>query len=350
MFLLRIRRPRFSSRLAVVGRLTRSGLFTILATTAMTAIAAEKPTFHWSDQPAAGVLDLKYGSAPVLRYMYAFDNSTPEKFHETYKVYHHVFGPGSDRLITKGPGGQYTHHRGLYFAYNQTKAADGVFDFWHCRDGVSQRHVEFTELKADKDSASMTSRIDWADKDGKPVIIESRTVTVRPIQLSDNAPASAWQIDWSSTITSQRGDITLTGDRQHAGFQFRADNAVAEANSARYIRPAKAPQQAEAFQVPKGEQPPRHVDLDWLAMTYELDGKRYTIEYFEAPSLPSPSRYSERPYGRFGAFIQHELKGDTPWTLRYRVIVSTGESPSQEQIQKRYDQFAKDLQAIQPAS
>ena len=45
---------------------------------------------------------------------------------------------GAYRPITKGPGGRYTHHRGIYFGFNKTAYGD----FWHCPD-VSQRHESF---------------------------------------------------------------------------------------------------------------------------------------------------------------------------------------------------------------
>ena len=35
-------------------------------------------------------LDVMQEGKPLVRYMYEFDRSTPEKARETYKVYHHV--------------------------------------------------------------------------------------------------------------------------------------------------------------------------------------------------------------------------------------------------------------------
>lgn len=319
-------------------------MFAVLITTSKPIEAGEKATFRWTDHREQGIANLNYGSRPVLRYMYGYDTTTPEKQHETYKVYHHVFGPGSDVIITKGPGGKYTHHRGLLVGWNKTGFEGKTLDFWHCTQGAHQRHAKFVELKVGTESGTMTSEIHWNDADGKSVITESRTVTVS-IDPADSDPGYAWRIDWRTKLQSNRGEITLDGDRQHAGFQFRAAQPVAESNGARYIRPKEFPQQVKAVQVNDRTDPNDHVDLGWFAMTYELNGKRIIVEYFEDPSLPKPSRFSERPYGRFGAFFKTTLKENKPLTMRYRIRVSTGQPPSRESIQKRYDSFVAGLKS-----
>lgn len=309
-----------------------------LFATAGQCIAEENPRFRWENNEEAGEATLLVGDQPVIRYMYAYDTSSDKRAHETYKVFHHVFGPGSKTIITKGPHGKYTHHRGLYVGWNKTGFEGKSLDFWHCTKGAHQRHAKFTELKGDAQSGTMTAEIHWNDPDGKPVIVEQRTVTV-----SREADTEGWQIDWSTILKSQRGDITLNGDRQHAGFQFRAAQPVAESNGATYLRPANVPQQEAAIQVNDKGDPPAHINLGWFAMSYELDGQRYTVEYFDNPGLPKPSLYSERPYGRFGTFFKTTLKADQPLEMRYRVVVSSGDKPAVADIQKRADSFVETL-------
>lgn len=296
--------------------------------------------FQW-DEPHPGEYRLRLGEAPVISCMTAYDDSTPERREETYKVYTHVYGPKSGDLITKGPGGLYPHHRGIYLAWNKTIAGDRSYDFWHCppKSGVHQRINGVPELKADPERASIKLAIDWNDGEGKPVVRESRELTVRAQQ----EPVAGWIIDVRSELTSQRGDLRLEGDRQHAGLQFRAPQEVAEKESARYVRPAGFPQEPEAHQVDDSGDPPRHIDLNWLTMTYATNGKQYSVEYFADPSLPKPALYSERPYGRFGSFFKTVLKGNTPLVLRYRFNISESGPDVQENIQRRYDAFVAGL-------
>jgi len=297
--------------------------------------------FSWKTDEAAGTADLNYDGKPVLRYQFGFDTSTPERAVETFKVFHHVFGPDGTQ-ITKGDGGHFPHHRGLYVGWNKTSWDGGAGDFWHCTNGAHQRHVEFVKQEADADHGMMTSLIHWNAADGKPAIVETRTVTAKPFPI-EVAPGYGWQIDWTSRLESQRGEITLDGDRQHAGFQFRAANVVAEKNNATYLRPDTFPEQPAAFEVNDATDPDKHINLGWLAMQYPVEETLYTVGYLEDPSLPKPSRYSERPYGRFGAFFKTTLKPDEPLTLRYRVIVTTEDKPTRAVWQKRHDAFVQDL-------
>jgi hypothetical protein len=307
--------------------------------------AGEADGFHWVDDPDAGTADLRFGDEPVLRYMYAFDTSTKERRFDTGKVFHHVFGPGTGKLITKGSGGLYPHHRGLFVGWNKTLVDGKRYDFWHCKEGViHQRHSSFVQIVGGAKQGTMTAEIAWNDSAGKPVITETRTVTASRLP-GDDPNSTGWQIDWQTTLQSNRGKITLDGDRQHAGFQFRAAQAVAESKGARYLRPQGFPDDPAAYQVNDRKDPDQHLNLGWLAMTYELDGQHYTIEYFEDPSLPQPSRYSERPYGRFGAFFKTQLSPEKPLAMKYRVIVTSGPTPSRETIQKRYKTFVKELAA-----
>jgi hypothetical protein len=312
--------------------------------------------FYWDDHPDKGYADLKNSgdNRSVIRYMYAYDTSTPERTTETFKVFHHVFAPDNDnrdKVITNGAGGQYPHHRGLYVGWMRTKFEDKTLDFWHCKNGAHQRHVKFLEMTGKPDYGKMVAEIHWNDAEGKPVIVETRSLTVRwtindPKDIPEDN-AGSYQIEWQSKLESKRGEIQLDGDRQHAGFQFRAASPVAEANSAMYLRPEGFPQQPQAFEVDdkidEATKQPRHINLNWLAMTYPLHEKRYTIEYFEDPSLPKPSLYSERPYGRFGAFFKTTLTPEKPLEMRYRIRVTAGKAPSRAEIQKHYDEFVGDL-------
>jgi|GEM_PF-656581 len=300
-----------------------------------------KAKFSWSTDQADGLKVLHFGKRPVLKYMSNFDTSSKKRRHETYKVFHHVYSPVSGTIITKGPYGKYTHHRGLFIGWNKTSSQKGKYDFWHCTKGVTQRHIRILKEEADEKHGSMTTEIHWMNKEGKPVIVEERTIEVTLAKTTQGHPA--WQIDWSTVLESREGTIKLDGDRQHAGFQFRAAQEVAEKNSARYLRPDKFPQQKKAYEVNDRTDPNKHVNLGWLAMRISVQEKQIAVEYHEDPSVPKPSRYSERPYGRFGAFFKTELKEGKPLEMHYRLFVSEGEPPSRKLIEKHHAEFLKDL-------
>ena len=302
-------------------------------------------TFQWKQDDKTGIAVLQRGDKPVLQYMYAYDPSTPERLTETYKVFHHLFSHDGKTRLTKGPGGLYPHHRGLYVAWNKTGFEGTSADFWHCTNGAHQKHARFVTLEGNAEHGWMTSEIHWNDKTGQPVIVETRTIDIREYPVPDSKLEPGWQIDWQTKLESKRGPITLDGDRQHAGFQYRADQPVADAKSARYIRPPGFPTDPNAVNVDEKKQPPEHIDLGWLCMSYELNGQTYHVQYCESPKLPKPSRYSERDYGRFGAFFQTTLQPDQPLIMVYRLYVTTGPAPSRERLQTQYDQFVAGLKS-----
>ncbi|NCX98516.1 MAG: hypothetical protein EBX35_08070, partial [Planctomycetia bacterium] len=76
------------------------------------------PRLAWVEEPAAASLLL--GGKPLVRYEKpTYDAGNEASRVATYKPFHHVFDPATGIRITKGDGGQYTHHRGIFFGYNR---------------------------------------------------------------------------------------------------------------------------------------------------------------------------------------------------------------------------------------
>src|SRR5690606_32364806 len=137
---------RVLSRLRHIAASSTAALFLLVA---QNAFAADE--FRWQVDEEKGEADLLVGEQPVVRYMFAYDTSSASRRAETFKPYHHVFAPGSDRIITKGVGGLYTHHRGLFVGWNRIQFGEKSVDTWHGR-GASQQHMRFVDKQADANS------------------------------------------------------------------------------------------------------------------------------------------------------------------------------------------------------
>ena len=81
-------------------------------------------------------LDILSGEKVLVRYMYEHDISTDEKKHATYKPFLHVFDAAGKAPITMGPGGQYTHHRGIFIGWSKLGFNGKSYDRWHMKDGA----------------------------------------------------------------------------------------------------------------------------------------------------------------------------------------------------------------------
>lgn len=267
-------------------------------------------------------LDVLVDGRIAARYMYAHDTSTPERRHETYKPYLHVFDAEGKAPITKGPGGQYTHHRGIFIGWNKIRFGGKTHDRWHMGGGEIV-HRRFLEKKTGPELATFTSLTHWNDDAGKPMIEEARTMTIR------RAPAPArLVIDFTARLKAPNGDVVLDGDPEHAGVQYRPANEVV-AKETRYVFPKE------------GANPRADLDYPWVGESYTLGGKRHSIIHMNHPQNPKGTKYSAyRDYGRFGAFFTKELKSGETLTLRYRILVADGEMPPNEFIQKNWKAFA----------
>ena len=101
--------------------------------------------FIGKTRPAIMTL-LSFGDRPVMQYMYhPLDDSTKAAREKTYKVYHHVFDSTGKVLLTKGPGGQDSHHRGLFYGFNRVTYDDGKkhANVWQCSGDGYQSHEGF---------------------------------------------------------------------------------------------------------------------------------------------------------------------------------------------------------------
>jgi hypothetical protein len=285
------------------------------------AAFAAADTFAF-DESTAGQLDVKYGGKTVGRYMFAYDTSSAGRKDETYKPYLHVFDAAGEKPVTKGPGGQFPHHRGIYLGWNGIKVDGKRYDRWHMRDGA-QIHREFISKEADADSATFVSRIDWEGRgDEEPILSELRTIRF------SKAPAPAYvRIDVHSKVSAIAGDTELGGDPEHAGLQFRPANEV-DAKATRYLFP-KA-----------GADAKKDRDYDWVGQSFTLGGRQTHVIYLNHPENPRETVFSAyRDYGRFGAFYRAKLKKDEALELRVRFLLLEEKMPDAEWIQKQHNEY-----------
>lgn len=296
-------------------------LFAIWATigslffSSVRAESAETTGFALVDGELPRSLDIVCDGKTVGRYMYAHDTSTPALRHDTYKPYLHVFDVQGKAPITKGPGGLFTHHRGIFIGWNKIGFKGKSYDRWHMSGG-EQVHQAFSARQADADHATFTSVVHWNDNEGKPLLEEARTMTFRRVP----APAYAL-IEFQSVLKAPAGAVTLDGDPEHAGIQFRPADEVDKAQTV-YLHPGR------------DVNPHKATDLAWIGETFWLRGQSYSVVQMNHPDNPAGTRISAyRNYGRFGMFPTATIQAGETCAFRYRFLVAAGEMPSAKEIQ-----------------
>lgn len=303
-------------------------------------LAAE--TFAWKDT-SGQFSDLTFAGRPVLRYMYeALDESSKEARSATSKPYHHVFDPKGKILLTKGPGGLFPHHRGVFYGFNRISYGDGKkADVWHCNKGEFQSHKEFVSSDGGPVLGRHVCRIAWHGQDKQVFAEELRELTAY------NTPGGTL-IEFASHLESKVGNLRLDGDPQHAGFQFRATQEVPDktAKLTYYLRPDGKGEPGKFRNWDAKTRDPKTVNLPWHALSFVVGDQRYTCCYLDRPDNPKEARFSERDYGRFGSYFQYELYEGKPLDVSYRLWLQEGEMTG-EQVQRLADDFVKPVKVTQ---
>lgn len=270
----------------------------------------EKPGEH---------LDILLDGHIAARYMFAHDKAN---LNATYKPYLHIFDAAGEYPITKGVGGLYTHHRGIFIGWNKMGFGGKTYDRWHMKGGEIV-HQKFLVQKAGPEEAVVTSQTHWNDEAGKPILVEERTMTFRR-----GGEAGRLLVDFQAKLSAPNGEVALDGDPEHSGVHYRPAHEV-DYKKTLYVFPKE---KASAK---------NDVDLPWVGETYTLKDKRHSVVQMNHPGNPKGTKFSAyRNYGRFGAFFVAKIPAGQSLTLNYRFLVADGAMPSAETVQKCFNAFA----------
>lgn len=262
-------------------------------------------------------VDVASGGKVVAKLMMANDLSTPEKHHETYKPYLHVFDPSGAVRLTKGPGFTFTHHRGIFLGFSKIGYNGKSYDRWHMKNG------DQVVTKVTPGESSFTASIDWQGDTKEPFLTEERKFTfatpAKPFYLG---------IDMTSAIKTVSGEAEISGDPEHAGAQFRPSEKV-DTLTTTYIFPGE---KVDAHKVR---------DLPWAAEVFTVEGKTFTVVILNHPDNPKDSAVSAyRDYGRFGMFPKGKASAEVPFKLHYQWLVAEGDVRDAAVFQQAWNVFA----------
>jgi len=300
------------------------GLVLALAAAARAAEGGDGAAgFSFKDEPGQ-YLDILLDGKIAARYMYAHDTSTKDRLVETYKPYLHIFDAQGKAPITKGTGGVFPHHRGIFIGFNKITFNGKPYDRWHMKGGEIV-HEKFTVQKAGADEATITSQANWNSDAGQPpIMVEERTMTFR------RAPTPGRiLVDYTSVLAAPNGAVKLQPDPEHSGVQYRPA-AELDTKKTLYVFPKE---NADAR---------KDVDLPWVGETYTLHDNQYSVVEMNHPQNPKGIKYSAyRDYGRFGAFLDTTtIAQGQSLTLKFRFLIADGAMPETGMIQKCWDEFA----------
>jgi len=264
-------------------------------------------------------VDIAQDGKVVARFMTAHDVSTPDKRLETYKPYLHIFDSSGVLRLTKGPGFNFTHHRGIMVGFMKITVDGKTYDRWHMKGG--DQVVTAINPTAD----GFVAAIDWQGESAtaKPILTEERT-----FKFTKPAAPFYFSIEMMSSLKPNHNEAKIDGDPEHAGAQFRPSEKI-DGSKTTYIYPGKD------VLIHKVR------DLIWVAEVFTVDGKTFTALLLNHPSNPKDTAFSAyRDYGRFGAFPKGVATAENPFKLHYQWLIAEGDIRDAATFQQAYNAFA----------
>ena len=263
------------------------------------------------------------GGKVVAKLMMANDLSTPEKHHETYKPYMHVFSADGSTRLTKGAGFNFTHHRGIFLGFSKIAFGGKSYDRWHMKGG------DQVVTKVTPGENTFTAHIDWQGDTTAPFLTEERkfsfTTPAKPFYLG---------IEMNSAIKAVAGEADMNGDPEHAGAQFRPSELV-DTKTTTYVFPGE---NIDAHKVR---------DLPWAAEIFTVEGKTFTVVILNHPDNPKDTATSAyRDYGRFGMFPKGKATTEAAFKLRYQWLIAEGDVRDAAAFQNAWNAFAGKNDAV----
>lgn len=203
-------------------------------------------------------------------------------------------------MVQDAPGEEkdkdHKHHRSLWFAHGSVNG----MDFWsEDKEFGVEKHVSFGELKAEGGKGSFTAETQWATHDGKPVMTDSRTITVTAL------PDGEKYLDFDITLKASEGADVVLGDTKEGTMAMRLCPSLS-------LKGEGAQGHAYNSADDKGKEIwGKHAD--WVCY-YGPDpkGNQVGVVIFSHPkNLRSPQTWHARDYGLFAVnpFGIHDFEG-----------------------------------------
>lgn len=153
---------------------------------------------------------------------------------ETYKVFTHIYDAAGADPITKGTGGLYPHHRGMFIGWKDTLVGDVDYDTWHMAN-CYQEHAGWDEMmvfrKADPSMAAHLA-IPF-DKEVAEKRLPSKGISLEHIARMEGKPNGAYltvqQPQWADAqelVSEMNKDEKMLPT--HTSLVMSADDASSE--------------------------------------------------------------------------------------------------------------------------
>jgi len=325
--------------------------------------AAPKARFVLTENKAAKRVEVTVDGKPFTSYIY------PEVLK---KPVLYPLRTSKGTLITRGwpldprPGERvdHPHHVGLWFNYGDVNG----LDFWNNSEDIPEekrqaygtiRHRQVTKMTSGKDQGELAVRMDWLKPDGTALLREdtrfvfSGTGNTRSIERITQLTALEEDVSFQDNKEGVIG-IRLARELEHASTKpvILTDASgkatpVARMNNQGVSGKYRSSEGKEGDEVwgTRGR---------WVNLSGQIGAERVSLVLLDHPgNVGHPTYWHARGYGLFAAnplgqkefskgkeVLGYKLPAGKSVTFRYKVLIYSGGTLSDEQVNAAYQQFA----------
>lgn len=319
-------------RMHVANRLTAAPLFLMLL--AMPA-AQGVPAMQARVAPD-GQVDITENGKPVLRYNYRTiePGERLKEISEPNLIYararsdyiHPLYGFDGEEL-TKDLPIDHPHHRGIYWAWPETKYGEEMGDL-HALQRVFARPTGKLKVRSGATYAEVQAESDWKWEDKEPIVREVATIRAH------KTTAHGRLVDLTFRMEALKDGVSLArrGTNAYGGLNIRMN-----ANEGQKI----------TFHTDAPEAKPRAA---WAEMHATFAGGKSptSVVVMQHPRNPDyPGDWVQYPELNWfqptfpAANTRYDLKPGKPLVLRYRVWVRQGAAVTEAEAAGRWREFAR---------
>ncbi len=190
----------------------------LLAATALAADAAPgRSPFRFVEQPQQGTLTLYEAERPVLAYQFGDRLKPGLPADRTRSCYlHPIYGLDGETLSEDFPPHSHFHHRGICWAWAEVKVQGQLTDPWDLRK-IRARFSQWTERRADPESATLAAQDDWVLNGSQ--VVASEVVRLHVHKATDRGRA----IDVQWRFEPKVAPFEVAGRKKagYGGWMFR---------------------------------------------------------------------------------------------------------------------------------
>ncbi|MEP0711663.1 PmoA family protein [Algoriphagus sp.] len=255
------------------------------------------------------------------------------------------------------------HHLGLWFNYGDVNG----LDFWNNSSAIKDKtnygriiHKSINSIKSGNKEGTLEVSSDWVNSKGEVLLTEKTTFIFR-------GKDDQRSIDRIATLTASTGEVKMTDNKEGMLGLRTARQLEHPSNKPEIFTDASG----KATGVPtmnnegitglylsskgvKGD------DVwgtrgDWVSLTGKINEENISVAILDYPSNPGfPTYWHARGYGLFAANplgqkalssgkeeLNFKLAKGESTTFKYRIIIYSNESVSEDQVNKDYKEWVK---------